>query len=287
MDSTVGIVLRTRDRPILLKRALRSILQQTHRHWHISLVNDGGYRATLEATLQPFTPQLEGRLSAQHNETSRGMEAASNQAIAALPPTQFLTIHDDDDAWHPEFLTHTIAALQNPLSPAVRGIVTHTEVIEESLQGETLKIHKRKPYNTGLTHISLTRLLAENTFAPISFLFYREVYDEIGPFREDLPVLGDWEFNVRFLLRYEIALLPRILAYYHQRTAQSGPYATSLQAARDLHIFYDNQIRQEWLRQDIASGRPGLGFLAQQSRNAWDAERRMKRVAKRRFFPFI
>ncbi len=42
-----------------------------------------------------------------------------------------------------------------------------------------------------------------------------QLYEDIGPFKEDYPVLGDWEFNLRFLERHKIGLIPRELEYYH------------------------------------------------------------------------
>ncbi|MCD8481409.1 MAG: hypothetical protein LR015_01255 [Verrucomicrobia bacterium] len=84
-------------------------------------------------------------------------------------------------------------------------------------------------------------------------------------------MLGDWDFNVRFLQRYEIGVIHDTLAYYHDREqAGNGDYASSVSGKAHLHEFYDNLLRNEWLRNDIASGRTGIGVWSNQAPALWD-----------------
>lgn len=41
-DNSVAIIMRTKNRPVLLARAFESVIQQTHHEWHLYLINDGG-----------------------------------------------------------------------------------------------------------------------------------------------------------------------------------------------------------------------------------------------------
>jgi hypothetical protein len=136
--------------------------------------------------------------------------------------------------------------------------------------------------------VSLRRMLAENFFAPIAFVFEREACLEVGGFREDLPVLGDWEFNIRFLSKYEIGVIPEILARYHNRVdRRADAYASTVTAQVDKHAFYDNMLRNEWLRADIAQGKVGKGILANQVRMlndlAWDLRNPKKKKKKKKW----
>ena len=108
---------------------------------------------------------------------------------------------------------------------------------------------------------------------------------EVGAFREDLPVLGDWDFNVRFLARYEIGVIPEMLAYYHNRDDEdTGDYASSVSAKAHLHQFYDNLLRNEWLRNDIEAGRVGLSSLANSAPSLWELGWEIKQEIKRNRF---
>ena len=50
-SGSVAVVMRTKDRPVLLPRALASVLSQTHQNWRLYLVNDGGDRQAFDAVL--------------------------------------------------------------------------------------------------------------------------------------------------------------------------------------------------------------------------------------------
>ena len=52
LDATVGIITRTKDRPVLLKRALESVVNQSYEDWHLVIVNDGGDPVVVEVRLR-------------------------------------------------------------------------------------------------------------------------------------------------------------------------------------------------------------------------------------------
>ncbi len=262
-----GIIMRTKDRPLLLRRAIASVVNQNFQDWRLAIVNDGGDPAPVEALLREYEERLKGRARVFHNKPSRGMEAASNQAVRMLE-TRHLTVHDDDDTWERDFLRETLAHLENPPHPAVKGCITHSQKIVERITGEKIIQIRAQPYNNELRHISLYEMLCVNKFPPISFVFEKAACEAAGPFREDLPVLGDWEFNIRFLRRFEISVIPKVLANYHFREKKdTSVYGNTVTAEVDKHVFYDNLLRNEWLRADIGQGRMGEGFLANHAKH--------------------
>jgi glycosyltransferase involved in cell wall biosynthesis len=284
----IGIIMRTKNRPILLKRALDSVVQQTMGDWQLALVNDGGEVAPVDALVEALPEDQQAKIIRINHSESVGMEAASNAGLANLD-SKYAIIHDDDDSLHPEFFQKTSDYLDNPPHWSIKGVVTKTNRVHEKIEGNNVTEIKTNPYNEWLQDISLRRLLVENSFAPIAFLFDREACVEVGAFREDLPVLGDWDFNIRFLCQYEIGLLPETLAYYHDRIHEaSGDYASTIQAKMHLHAFFDNLLRNEWLRKDIQSGRTGTGLIANKARMlsdlSWEINNGPKK--KKRFFLF-
>jgi glycosyltransferase involved in cell wall biosynthesis len=257
MPRTVSVITRTKDRPLLLPRACASVLHQSWPHWEHVIVNDAGDRDLLESQLEPLRESYGDRLKVVHREASTGMEAASNAAIRASSG-EFLTIHDDDDTWHPRFLEKMVSVLTDAGSDALtQGVVCHCTRVVEALHDNGPIEQFRHPFTQGLEPIRLWRTLEENTFPPISFLFRRSAWDAIGPFDESLPVLGDWEFNVRFLRRFEIAVLPEYLAFYHHRVAQLGPeiYANTVTAKDHLHRETEAALVERWAQSDQATER--------------------------------
>lgn len=263
MDGTVAVITRTKNRPLLLPRALDSVLGQSFDDWIHVVVNDGGDPAPVDRLVVERADRYAGRCHVIHNNTSRGMEAASNQGIAACA-SRYLVIHDDDDAWRPEFLRKTVSYMQdNSGFPKLGGVITHSERVIETIRGERIKTVVKHDFNSWVTTVHLFRMLAENMFPPISFLFRRDALATIGPFREDLPVLGDWDFNIRFLQCFEIGVLREFLAYYHHRLPNDAvEYSNSVVGQSESHENYSALLRNEWLRSDLANGLAGIGASA-------------------------
>src|SRR5438270_602724 len=82
---------------------------------------------------------------------------------------------------------------------------------------------------------------------PISVLHRRDVLAGIGPFREDLPVVGDWEFNLRLASSGRpIGFLDgEPLAFWHQRRAAEGALANSVIGRSADHQRMDLLVRNE------------------------------------------
>ncbi|BBK43974.1 hypothetical protein STVA_39940 [Allostella vacuolata] len=257
----VAVITRTKDRAVLLRRAIESVLSQGVADWVHVIVNDGGDPAPVDALVAGFRDRYAGRLQVIHNPRSLGMEAASNVGLRATD-SRYVVIHDDDDSWEPDFLAATVAFLDSQGDGRVAGVITHSVRIDERIAGNQVEIERRQPYNDWVRSITLFRMAGGNMFPPISFLFRRDMLERVGYYREDLPVLGDWEFNLRFLARHDIGVLPRPLALYHHRPSNTDPaYANSIFGAQDKHALYDALIRNELMRQDLDSGRLGLGTL--------------------------
>jgi glycosyltransferase involved in cell wall biosynthesis len=264
-QARVAVITRTKNRTILLKRAIRSVLDQGYEDWTHVIVNDGGDADEVHRVLAPSLDEYKGRVTVIDNPASVGMEAASNIGIRACS-SEFIVIHDDDDSWERGFLERCVEFMDSTSKPRLDfeygGVVTHSLRIIEELEGQKVRQVASEPFNEWMTSVSLYRLAAGNTFPPISFLFRRDVWEEVGCFREALPVLGDWDFHLRVCARYEIGLVPGLLANYHHRTSiQSGDYGNTVVAADAKHRAYENLYRNELLRRDLETGQFGLGFL--------------------------
>lgn len=256
----VSVITRTRDRPRLLSRARASIASQTFGDLAWVIVNDGGEPGPVEAEAE--AARAAGiQAVAIHRQHSSGIEAAANAGIRASS-SRYIVIHDDDDSWNPPFLALTVAALEQ--ETAFVGVVTHSTTVVEQILGDTIVTISRKPQNRSLQVVYLADLVINNLFPPISFLFRRQIYDAVGGYNEEFPVLGDWEFNLKVAMQGDIRVLPKMLANYHVRMGAQDPtsrYANSIFAERDLHRLQDAVFRNRMLRADIAAGKVGIGML--------------------------
>jgi len=252
----VAVLMRTKNRLICLRRAVNSVLNQRFIDWQLVIINDGGDAAALDKELESFHTALRNRLLVIHNPTSKGMSQALNIGIDASS-SELLVVHDDDDSWHPNFLLDTVNFLNDPENSDCRGVITYTNnVTEEIINNQIIHRNTQDFYSHYHpdTRVNFFRLLMQNTITTISFLFYRSVIKEMGYFNEDLPVLNDWDFNIRFLLRYDIGVVQKPLANYHFRHAEkSTAYGNSVLSTGNICLQYETRIRNKWLRHMLNS----------------------------------
>jgi glycosyltransferase involved in cell wall biosynthesis len=260
----VGIVVRTLGRPDHLSRALADIGAQRFADVSIVVVNDGGVAAQVDDVVSAHAGPSRAVVQVLHLPTTRGRAAAANAGIAALA-TEYVVLHDDDDYWDPGFLEATTTFLDG--HPGHVGVVTRTEIVEERpVGGGRFEVVRRRPFWGKMTSVSLLDALRSNHFVPISFLYRREVHEEIGGYREDLAVVEDWDFNLRLLSRYEVGLIGGSpLAFWTHRADAEGVAPTSMTALSDLHRELDQRVRDEYLRAFVAEFGLGLPLLIARS----------------------
>ena len=104
----VTVVTRTRNRPVLLTRALQSVGAQSFQDLELVIVNDAGSTESVDSALESAPEWLRERTRVVTNETSHGREAALEDGLAASS-CEFFAIHDDDDSWEPSFLAACVA----------------------------------------------------------------------------------------------------------------------------------------------------------------------------------
>ena len=255
---TVAVLVRTKDRPRFLRRALANIAEQTFTDYTVCVINDGGDESATRAILQasPLAHLLEGDAPRLMLLTTSGgnMEAASNAGLAATD-SKFVAIHDDDDLWAPEFLERTVGALR-----ASEALICSTRVVEryerETPEGE-FEVYEERIFHDGLPGFGLQFLYRTNRTVPIGILYRRRLHELVGCYDESLPVVGDWEFNLRAAAVTEVLLVDEPLAYWSLRPEADGAEANSVQRQAE-HARFDASVRARAIRDDLQSGgRPG------------------------------
>lgn len=247
----VAVIMRTKDRPLLLRRAIHSVVSQTFGDFCVCIVNDGGDRGEVDQAVQEADRSLAGRIKIVHNEVPAGREAAINDGVRATE-SELITLLDDDDTWDPQFLSKTVGALEDP---AVMGVSTRSAVVYETVIGTQIETGGAEILAAELDQITLAEILLRNTIPTNSFVYRRSVYDEIGGYDGSLPVLADWDFNIRFLLKYPVHFIDgQPLSFWHHRRESGGAMGNSVVTSRD-HEIYRARIRDRYLRDALSESR--------------------------------
>ncbi|MDQ1083248.1 MULTISPECIES: glycosyltransferase family 2 protein [Microbacterium] len=250
MTERVGIVVRTRQRPDFLRRALADIGAQSFRDFRVVVVNDGGDAAEVDGVVD--ASGLDAVAVHRIAPGDGGRCVAANVGVRDAG-TEYVVLHDDDDRWHPDFLSRTVAWLD--AHPSDAAVAVPTEIVYEEQRGGAWTEVGRAPFWAGMQRISLTEMLSVNRAVPISVLYRRAVHDEVGWYDETLDAVEDWDLYLRILRAGEIGFLPgEALAYWTQRPDATGLDANSMFALTAEHAADDARVRDralhEWVRRE-------------------------------------
>lgn len=255
MPARAGIVVRTRHRPVFLRRALDDIAAQRFEEWRLIVVNDGGDAAEVDTVVE--AAGLGDRVEVIHVPAGEGGRCvAANRGIRALD-TEYVVLHDDDDRWHPAFLERTVAWLD--AHPAHAAVSAATEIVYEENRGGAWVEVGRAPFWAGMGRISLGEMMSVNRAVPISVVYRRRVHEEIGWYDETLDAVEDWDLYLRILREHEIGFLAgEPLAFWTQRPESVGLDANSMFGLASEHARDDAVVRDRALAEWVHREGPGL-----------------------------
>lgn len=197
-DDLVSVIIPTRDRPDSLAQAVRSALGQTHPSIEVWVVDDG---STPPATLPPELA-ADARVELIRLETPIGPPAARNLASERCRG-RYLAFLDDDDQWLPEKVERQVEVLVGS-PPSVAAVQCGWDFWD----GERVIFRFIPDPDRDLPRL----LLERPCMAPTSVLMRRNVFDELGRFDPTLRRNEDWDLWLRLADRYEVALMPDVLA---------------------------------------------------------------------------
>lgn len=231
-QNSVGVVIRTKDRPFFVKRALASVAAQTHPNWQIMLVNDGGDVMALKETIASDIAALpKNRFTLLDLNPGQGRSAAFNRGVEALK-TDFVTCLDDDDTWEPEFMSalvefigETSRSVPDLGGAGARVTALKEEIIETDGKSELRVIGQDKlppAFFRGEFFLNpLAYACYRQDIYPVQWMMRREAVLEVGGFPEEFDVMEDRAFMNRFLVRWRVAILDSKLAYHHRRVQRA------------------------------------------------------------------
>jgi glycosyltransferase involved in cell wall biosynthesis len=174
-----SVVIPTRDRVPLLRRAIASVRRQSLKPIELVVVDDGDGEGAAAASGQSgFGPVSVLRTGGAGQVRARnlGIAAARGRRIAFL---------DDDDWWEDE---HHLAALDHALrGPGLAYASGH--VVREDAEPP-----ERLPYAAHADHRSIRR---DNMLLVSGIAYDRSLHDRLGGFDEALPYYWDWDWYLR------------------------------------------------------------------------------------------
>jgi len=213
---SVVIPLFNKERDV--QRAILSVLAQKVADFEIVVVDDGSTDGSPERVAEIHDPRL--RVIRQANA---GEGAARNTGIRAASGA-FVCLLDADDEWKPVFLDLVNGLIEKHSDAGLYAVAY--EVVEPDGQCYPARIVTMPPMKEGgiLSYFVSATLGAPPVWSS-AVCIPRGVFDDVGYFREGVPMGADLDYWARVALRYPIAFTPAIGAVY-RRDAADRPLAS-------------------------------------------------------------
>jgi GT2 family glycosyltransferase len=207
-NSLVSIVVRTKDRPELLQKALESISRQTYRPLQVVLVNDGGCDLEIKY-LQDILDDI--ALNYIRLEKNMGRAHAANTGIKNAHGA-YIAFLDDDDEYYPEHIDDLVSFLSNQTYYEVVYSDTETVVRHPSTEEIKPARYREKVFSKDFSY---NDLLVGNYIPFNSILFSKNVLlsEEID---ESMDLYEDWDLLIRISLKHPFYHLKKVTAIYNQ-----------------------------------------------------------------------
>jgi glycosyltransferase involved in cell wall biosynthesis len=204
--ATVDVIIPAFNAAKYLPAALESVFSQTFDDWQILLVDDGSTDNTADV-VAPFLDRFGSKIRFIR-QSNRGLPAARNTAIRAST-AEFLALLDADDLWLPCRLSESLKALaERPQAGLAYGLITYID--SEGRLGGTFEGNRRNAQGRIAPYIYMRQV----ELPCPTITFRRRCIDVVGIFDEAMRATEDRDLWLRIALRYEVAFVPKVLAYY-------------------------------------------------------------------------
>ena len=206
---------------------IQSILDQTYTDFELIVVDD----ASTDNSMDVITSFHDKRLKVHENKSNLGITANWNKCLE-YATGDYIAIFHSDDLYHREIIEHEV----NILATEAVHIVGTRAVTD--ITNLPTKIALRYKVYSQLDFMKF--LFAGNTLVCPSVMMKKEVYNNVGRYRDDLFFVEDQEFYLRSAVKYGFAKIENFLMVYgHQQ--QEKTYQA---------VFKDNRAKHtRWIEE--------------------------------------
>ena len=196
----------------ILRRAVKSVLNQIYPHWQLCMVDDGSHSPKLKELLSDYASEDE-RITVSALEENSGIAVASNHALS-MATGEFVGFLDHDDELTPDACLEVVKALNN--DPSIDFLYSDEDKLDES--GKRVEVFFKPDWSPDL-------ILSENYVSHFS-VFRKAVLERIGGFRNGFEGSQDYDLILRVAeTTNRIHHLPKPLYSWRKFPGLRGPFA--------------------------------------------------------------
>lgn len=219
-DPLITTVIPTYRRPEMLRRAIRSVLNQTYAHFQVCVYDNASGDKT--ASVVAEMAKTDDRINYHCHPENIGAFRNFAYGLEKID-TPFFSFLSDDDVLLPEFFETAMQGFKNHLDAAffAGSAITMTN------KGEVLSVPllhwPREGYY--LPSEGLLRMFGGKHPAWTAVIFRKEVKDQIGGFDQDVGPPIDLDFELRIASRFPFVISKKPCAILVQHDSSFGATA--------------------------------------------------------------
>jgi len=224
-NPSVSIIVRTKDRPRLLMRALGSIAAQDYSPIEVVLVNDGE-RLNEDEARSIFHG---GQSLKIVDNRGRGRTVAANEGVKRASG-EYISFLADDDIIYPDHVSTLIGFLARS---DYRVAYTESVFVHVEYDAENKEMVETKRYPARTMDFSRETLLFYNYIPFMCLMSERGAIESVGGFDEAFEMCEDWDLTIRISRKYP---------FYHIGKVTSEYSIWS----RDIQSIRNNEVLHGW-----------------------------------------
>ena len=221
----ITVIVRTYNRPLLLKQTLQSLCNQTIKDFKVIVVEDGATPVS-EDTVKSFADRLAIEYIAMNSASGRCV--AGNKALDCVK-TDYAVFLDDDDHFFADYI-EAISCLieQNPECKMFCSSSAEAEVVTHNADGSDFSILKLK--NNRAKNLRPVDFYYNNPVAIQSVVFHMSLYHQYGGFDTALGAFEAWDLWMRYVTHCQVASTKKTLSLF------KVPYGREAFLKRSRHM---------------------------------------------------
>ena len=212
----VSVIIPTYNRPVLLSRAIDSVLNQTYQNIEVIVVDDNNPNTEARLETQKIMSEYKnnGKVRYIKHESNKNGAAARNTGIKNSYG-EIICFLDDDDYFLPEKVEKQLNYLEN--QDEFQGVYC----------GRIQKNQYIKPIKSG----DLSKEILSLDFTPTtcSLMFYKYAIEAIGGFDESFRRHQDFEFLLKFFREYKLGFVEEALVVIGENLGENSLHGRELE----------------------------------------------------------
>lgn len=230
-DPLVSVIIRTCNRPFLVKRAIQSVMNQTYHPIELVIVDDGRYKINTA-----FFSEIRDRVEVTYIPTRSGRSRAGNIGIRRSRG-EFIFFLDDDDELYPEHISRLIYHVLRH-----DGIVySDSELSFETYDEGADRLSEEAREVRFSIDFSRPLLMVRNYIPLMCVCFPKVLLEAENGFDESIDLFEDWDLLIRLSFLKDFLHVPVVTAKYRiwskdQRTQQAEDMEAAYLRVAEKHF---------------------------------------------------